>query len=713
MTLSQAQFQKATAALQQKQDLLQQQKLDLQEEEAMMSDPNIKVDYETGNIIVEDKDDLEEQMASSDPFDLEEEEQKQMEDLLKAANLTVPHAANNDVPFDITPLQSFAVLESVDINEKRNIKVLDTHTSEIVSMPVVDVDHFQPKDTEPILREEEIKNTPPLASAEKRKNEVHPPTDHKIPHSSATTKTSLSKFFSKYFSTKTTASPAPPPNVSLDPAVLQIDLQLLLDIVTLAITAALFGLLAVFLHLPPTAGMLLGGMLIGPSCWDLMEYKVQVRTLSMFGSIFLLFQQGLAYSQTWKSGDKMQDASTAATNVGRGYEVRHIVRRIEENDSSSPTMRRKRSIGNSSTLTSSSSPSGSGLQYPPPSPQNEHNPTIVGAIVLVLLVFVSFAIFLFYASEKSSSPSVMEAMIVASSIALCSTTVVSENLHAAGLGGTTWGNGVLKMIAMQDLFMVPILALPEMIGYFNEIVNENSSHHAYGKEEEYGSVKEADDDDDIASHEEKILRKFSSGILFHLVIVAMFAKGSIFLAKHVVHAAAMADAKMKSVKSCELFTLSVVAYALLMATICEELQLSIEAGALFAGIVLIKSPHVPKVLDSIESITSVFGGMFLTSMGTIISPAFVMSHIGTIMLLVICIGLFKMVLVSIVLNRCFDYGITPSLAVGSAMAQISEISLVVLAKSQRLGLVSRKVYLMLIPTTCILLSLAPFSASHL
>uniref|UniRef100_A0A7S1ZZS4 Uncharacterized protein n=1 Tax=Ditylum brightwellii TaxID=49249 RepID=A0A7S1ZZS4_9STRA len=172
MTLSQAQFQKATAALQQKQDLLQQQKLDLQEEEeAMMSDPNVKVDYETGNIIVEDKDDLEEKMASSDPFDLEEEEQKQMEDWLKAANLTVPHAANNDVPFDITPLQSFAVLESVDINEKRNIKVLDTHTSEIVSMPVVDVDHFQPKDTEPILREEEIKNTPPMASAEKRKNE--------------------------------------------------------------------------------------------------------------------------------------------------------------------------------------------------------------------------------------------------------------------------------------------------------------------------------------------------------------------------------------------------------------------------------------------------------------------------------------------------------------------------------------------------------------
>ena len=103
----------------------------------------------------------------------------------------------------------------------------------------------------------------------------------------------------------------------------------------------------------------------------------------------------------------------------------------------------------------------------------------------------------------------------------------------------------------------------------------------------------------------------------------------------------------------------------------------------------------------------------MTSLGSIISPTFVVEEASSIIQLVCLIGLFKLALVSTILNRFFDYGITASLAVGSAMAQISETSLVVLAKSQRIGLVSRKTYLLLIPTTCIMLSLAPFSASHL
>ena len=45
------------------------------------------------------------------------------------------------------------------------------------------------------------------------------------------------------------------------------------------------------------------------------------------------------------------------------------------------------------------------------------------------------------------------------------------------------------------------------------------------------------------------------------------------------------------------------------------------------------------------------------------------------------------------------------------MAQISEGSLVLLAKAQQLGFVTRQTYLTLIPVCCILLSLSPFSAS--
>ena len=243
---------------------------------------------------------------------------------------------------------------------------------------------------------------------------------------------------------------------------------------------------------------------------------------------------------------------------------------------------------------------------------------------------------------------------------------------------------------MHDLFMVPLLALPEMLAFLGQFGGGN-------------------DDDEALEDEDAITFR---SVSIQVALVAAFLVFSTFSAKHIIGAANLAQARMMGAKG-ELFTLSVVAYALLIASMSEKLKLSIEVGAILAGIILMKSPYVPKVLSSIQPITSVFGGMYLTSLGMIISPSFVADEASSIIKLVCLIAMFKMVLVSTVLNRFFDYGITACLAVGSAMAQISETSLLVMAKAQRLGLVGRKTYLLLIPTTCIMLTMAPFSAAHL
>ena len=74
-----------------------------------------------------------------------------------------------------------------------------------------------------------------------------------------------------------------------DPAVMQVDVNLLFDIVALAIAAALGGLWAVWFNLPATAGFLLGGMVIGPSCWDLVEEIKQVQvSISTRGTTMFL-----------------------------------------------------------------------------------------------------------------------------------------------------------------------------------------------------------------------------------------------------------------------------------------------------------------------------------------------------------------------------------------------------------------------------------------
>jgi hypothetical protein len=61
-----------------------------------------------------------------------------------------------------------------------------------------------------------------------------------------------------------------------DPAVLHADLDLLLDIVVLLCAAALGGMLATVVKMPPIIGYILGGVVVGPSGCALIGAVVQV-----------------------------------------------------------------------------------------------------------------------------------------------------------------------------------------------------------------------------------------------------------------------------------------------------------------------------------------------------------------------------------------------------------------------------------------------------
>lgn len=223
-----------------------------------------------------------------------------------------------------------------------------------------------------------------------------------------------------------------------DPAVLNFDARLMLNIVKLAMTASLFGLAAVFLKLPPTAGFLLGGMLIGPSCLDLLGEIHQVQTLAQFGAIFLLFEQGLLYAQTYSddpipSHDSPYDEDPSPM----------------ESPLESPVIP---SPSNNLRIHSRFSPSyRKGILVPkqalPHAPSffdadDGHDPTVVGFIILTLLVFVGLSVVFF----TNVADTVIEAIMVSCTIAVCSTTIVSETLQAAHIADTSWGVGVLKMI---------------------------------------------------------------------------------------------------------------------------------------------------------------------------------------------------------------------------------------------------------------------------
>jgi hypothetical protein len=221
-----------------------------------------------------------------------------------------------------------------------------------------------------------------------------------------------------------------------DPAILSIDFELLLDIVKLAMTAAFFGLLAVFLRLPPTAGFLFGGMLIGPSCLNVIEAIHQVQTLAQFGSIFLLFEQGLLYSQTYS------DTAVLGSALATGR-MEEISERALSSPKNADRLLSRRTAKNAKAASQASSP----ISLAGGVSDSSHNPNIIGSVVLILLVLSTLAIVVLTDVVSSMG----EAVVVAGAIAICSTTIVSENLHAAHIASSQWGKGVLKIVVREVL----------------------------------------------------------------------------------------------------------------------------------------------------------------------------------------------------------------------------------------------------------------------
>jgi len=149
-----------------------------------------------------------------------------------------------------------------------------------------------------------------------------------------------------------------------------------------------------------------------------------------------------------------------------------------------------------------------------------------------------------------------------------------QTLHAAHLKESTWGSNLLRLVAIQDLIMIPLLAAPEQL---HEFLHFQGELHNYKE------------------------------LAFRIFMILAFIRSSLWVGKKFINISVIAEKNTNG----ELFTLSIVALTLTMATLSEELELSLEAGALFSGICLIGSPHLPKILDAINPITSVFGGMYV------------------------------------------------------------------------------------------------------
>ncbi|MBD2189945.1 cation:proton antiporter [Pseudanabaena mucicola] len=162
-----------------------------------------------------------------------------------------------------------------------------------------------------------------------------------------------------------------------------------------------------------------------------------------------------------------------------------------------------------------------------------------------------------------------------------------------------------------------------------------------------------------------------------------------------------------STESRELFLLSVIVLCLGIALLTEQLGLSIEMGAFVAGLMISEVEYADQALTYVEPLRDVFATLFFAAIGMLIDPVFLIQNWELILSLVAIVMLGKFLIV-VPLVSIFRYPLRVAIFAGLGLAQIGEFSFVLASEGQKLGLVSRRVYLLILGTTAVTLMVTPF-----
>jgi CPA2 family monovalent cation:H+ antiporter-2 len=160
-------------------------------------------------------------------------------------------------------------------------------------------------------------------------------------------------------------------------------------------------------------------------------------------------------------------------------------------------------------------------------------------------------------------------------------------------------------------------------------------------------------------------------------------------------------------ESKELFLLGVVAICLGIALLTEHLGLSIEMGAFVAGLMISEVEYADQTLNYVEPLRDIFACLFFATIGMLIDPVFLWHNLELILGLVALVFVGKFLIIT-PLVLLFRYPLKTALITGLGLAQIGEFSFVLASEGLSLGLVSRRVYLLVLGTTAVTLVLTPF-----
>lgn len=200
------------------------------------------------------------------------------------------------------------------------------------------------------------------------------------------------------------------------------------------------------------------------------------------------------------------------------------------------------------------------------------------------------------------------------------------------------------------------------------------------------------------------IESIGMAVLIALLRIGLFAAGAVVAGIWIIPSLLRLLARTESR---ELFLLGVVALCLGIALLTEHLGLSIEMGAFVAGLMISEVEYADQTLTYVEPLRDIFATLFFAAIGMLIDPVFLWNNLELILELVALVLVGKFLIVT-PLVKAFGYPLKTALIVGLGLAQIGEFSFVLASEGRALGLVSRRVYLLILGTTAVTLVLTPF-----
>lgn len=196
-----------------------------------------------------------------------------------------------------------------------------------------------------------------------------------------------------------------------------------------------------------------------------------------------------------------------------------------------------------------------------------------------------------------------------------------------------------------------------------------------------------------------------STIAVSSILTTTFVLGIVFLTGKLI--APYLTKLVAATNNHELLVLLALTLALGIANLVGLFGISSAFGAFLAGVVISKTQENHAIFSETRPLRDIFSILFFVSLGFLVTPSFIISHLLVILLLAIIIILVKIIVVFFLLEL-FDYRGKTAIAVSFGLAQVGEFAFVLFIIAQGLGILTKDLSQIGISTTIVTLLVSPF-----